>query len=169
MHQIVVYYTFRRNSESCDSIVLIINCVNLPVKTQGRSRRLKAFSWKQERADMERLLCSWGPHMILLFHNYDFYNVYKMAIHKDIICVYYMKVKMLVVQSCPTLCMPIDCSLSGSSVQRMEFLPGILQARILEWFAIPFSRGIFLIQGPNLGLLHCRQIVFTIWAIREAQ
>ena len=39
---------------------------------------------------------------------------------------------MLVAQSCPTLCDPME---SGSSV------PGILQARILEWVAISFSRG----------------------------
>ena len=38
-------------------------------------------------------------------------------------------------QWCPTLCDPMDCSLPGSSVY------GILQARILEWVAIPFSRG----------------------------
>ena len=43
-----------------------------------------------------------------------------------------MKVK--VAQSCPTLCDPVDCSLPGSSVH------GILQARILEWVADPFSR-----------------------------
>ena len=38
-------------------------------------------------------------------------------------------------QLCPTLCDPLDCSLPGSSV------PGISQARILEWSAMPFSRG----------------------------
>ena len=38
-------------------------------------------------------------------------------------------------QSCPTLCDPIDGSLPGSSI------PGILQVRILEWIAFPFSRG----------------------------
>ena len=38
-------------------------------------------------------------------------------------------------QLCPTLCDPVDCSLPGSSVL------GILQARILKWVAIPFSRG----------------------------
>ena len=38
-------------------------------------------------------------------------------------------------QSCPTLCDPIDGSPSGSAV------PRILQARTLEWVAIPFSRG----------------------------
>ena len=36
-------------------------------------------------------------------------------------------------QSCPTLCDPIDGSLPGSAI------PGILQARILEWVAISFS------------------------------
>ena len=36
-------------------------------------------------------------------------------------------------QSCPTLCDPIDGSLPGSPV------PGILQARTLEWVAISFS------------------------------
>ena len=43
-------------------------------------------------------------------------------------------VVMLVAQSCLTLCDPMDCSPPGSSVH------GILQARILEWVAIPFSR-----------------------------
>ena len=37
-------------------------------------------------------------------------------------------------QSCPTLCNPMDCSPPGSSV------PGIFQARILEWIAISSSR-----------------------------
>ena len=41
----------------------------------------------------------------------------------------------LVAQSCLTLCNPMGCSLPHSS------LHGILQARILEWVAIPFSRG----------------------------
>ena len=36
-------------------------------------------------------------------------------------------------QSCPTLLDPMDCSLPGSPV------PGILQARTLEWVAISFS------------------------------
>ena len=42
---------------------------------------------------------------------------------------------MLVTQLCPILCDPMDCRPPGSSVN------GILQARILEWVAIPFSRG----------------------------
>ena len=46
-----------------------------------------------------------------------------------------LKVKVLIVHSYLTLCDPIDFSPLGSSVH------GILQARILEWVAIPFSRG----------------------------
>ena len=39
-----------------------------------------------------------------------------------------------VVQSCPTLSDPMDCSLPGSSIH------GILQARVLEWGAIDFPK-----------------------------
>ena len=42
-----------------------------------------------------------------------------------------VKVKVLVAQSCPTLCDPMDCSPPGS------FVHGIFQARMLEWVAIP--------------------------------
>ena len=44
---------------------------------------------------------------------------------------------MFVNEPCPTFCDPMDCSPPGSSVH------GILQARILEWIAMPFSRGSF--------------------------
>ena len=43
-------------------------------------------------------------------------------------------------QSCPTLCDPIDGSPPGSPV------PGILQARVLEWGAIAFSYSVFSAQ-----------------------
>ena len=46
-----------------------------------------------------------------------------------------MKVKVLVAQSCPTLCNPMDCSPLGFSVH------GIFQARLLEWVAVSSSRG----------------------------
>ena len=46
-----------------------------------------------------------------------------------------VKVKVLVTQLSPTPCDPMVCSPPGSSVH------GILQARILEWVAMPFSRG----------------------------
>ena len=43
----------------------------------------------------------------------------------------------LVAQSCKTLCDPMDCNPPGSSVR------GILQARVLEWIAMPSSRRSF--------------------------
>ena len=52
--------------------------------------------------------------------------------------------------SCPTLYDTMDCSPPGFSVR------GVFQARILEWSAISFSR------GSNLGLLHCRQILYQL-------
>ena len=58
-------------------------------------------------------------------------------------------------------CNSIDCSLSGSSVR------GVLQARTLEWVAIPFSRGSFWPRDQTwLSCIAGR--FFTIWATREA-
>ena len=51
----------------------------------------------------------------------------------------------------PLFVTPMDCSPPGSSVH------GILQARILGWVAISFSRGFFLIQGSKLHLLHWQE------------
>ena len=56
-----------------------------------------------------------------------------------------------VVQLCLTLCDPINYTAHG-----------ILQTRILEWVAVPFSRGIFATQGSNPGLLHCRWILYQL-------
>ena len=58
---------------------------------------------------------------------------------------YYAAAKSL--QSCPTLCDPIDGSPPGSTV------PGILQARILEWVAISFSKYININTKAFLCLL----------------
>ena len=57
------------------------------------------------------------------------------------------ELKMKVAQSCLTIADPMDYTVHG-----------ILQARILERVAFPFSRGIFPTQGSNAGLPHCRQI-----------
>ena len=71
------------------------------------------------------------------------------------------KVKVLVAQSCLTLCPPMECSLPGSSVH------GISQARILEWVAIPFSRGSFQPRDQT-RLSHVAGRFFNIWATSEA-
>ena len=62
-------------------------------------------------------------------------------------------VKVKVTQSCPTLWDPMEYTYT---------VHGILQARILEWVAFPFSRGIFPTQGLNPGFLHCRRILYQL-------
>ena len=59
-------------------------------------------------------------------------------------CVYCVWVWVLVAQSCLTLCDPMNCSPPGSSVH------GMLQVRILEQVAIPFSRGSSQHRSPIL-------------------
>ena len=63
-------------------------------------------------------------------------------------------------QSCPSLCNPLNCSLSSASVH------GIFQARVLEWVAISFSTGSSpprdRTQVSHIGGTH-----FTVWATRE--
>ena len=71
------------------------------------------------------------------------------------------KVKALVSQSCLTTYNPIDCSPPGSSVH------GILQARILQWFAMPFSRGSS--WSRNCIWVSCiAGRFFTTWATSKA-
>ena len=53
------------------------------------------------------------------------------------------------------------CSVMSDSL-RPHGLYRILQARILECVAFPFSRGIFLTQGSNPGLPHCRWILYQL-------
>ena len=66
------------------------------------------------------------------------------------------KVRGQVAQLCPTLCNPMDHTLHG-----------ILQAWILEWVAIPFSRGS---SQPRdwTQVSHIAGRSFTIWATRKA-
>ena len=67
-----------------------------------------------------------------------------------------------VTQSCPTLCDPKDCSLSGSSVH------GIFQARILGWFAISFSRASFRPRDWTC-VSRIAGRCFNIWAISDLE
>ena len=67
----------------------------------------------------------------------------------------------LVAQSCPTFCDPIDCSPPGSSIH------GILQARMQEWVATPFSRRS---SWPRdwTQVSHTASGFFNDWATGEA-
>ena len=64
---------------------------------------------------------------------------------------YSLKVKVKVSQLSLTFCDPMDYTVRG-----------ILQARILEWAAVPFSRGSSQPKGSNPGLSHCRRILYQL-------
>ena len=70
------------------------------------------------------------------------------------------KVKVLVTQSCLTLCDSMNCSPPRSSVH------GILQAKILEWVTIPFSRGSSLLRDRTQVSCTAGRF-FTVWATRK--
>ena len=73
---------------------------------------------------------------------------------QEISLVYICVCMCLVAQSCLPLCDPTCCS-------QAPLFPGkILQARILEWVAMPSSKGI--LEGSNPGLLHCRWIPYHL-------
>ena len=101
------------------------------------------------------------PTLVTIESNY--YNTKKMSEYY-LLCAYLfleMKVKVLVALSCPALYNPACCSPPGSSV------PEFLQVRVLEWVAIPFSRGSsWPRDGTPVSLIVDR--FFTIWATREA-
>ena len=66
-----------------------------------------------------------------------------------------MCVCVLVAQSYPTICDPMDYSFPDNSVH--EF------CRQEYWNGVPFPPpGFLLKQGSNLGLLHCRQILYHL-------
>ena len=72
----------------------------------------------------------------------------------------FILVRAVSLQSCPTLCDPMDCSPLGSSVH------GILQTRVLEWVAMPSSRGPSWPRERTL--VYTAGGCFITWATREA-
>ena len=100
------------------------------------------------------------PHILESLHPFIYSQEFTFYF-SNVPCLHLLAVswKMLVAQSCLTLCDPMDYNLPGFSIH------GILQARILEWVAIPFSRGSFwpkdqtwspTLQADSLPLSHQR-------------
>ena len=139
-------------------------CIGLIIEITGR------FWWMQRNTSIFRkgdnwyLGTTWIDHYFYYFcpleiklklrrvvqiHNTWHYPGPSQSAGKLYLCV-------LVTQLCLTLCEPMDCGLPGSSVH------GILQARILEWVAIPFCRGFILTEGLNPSLLPWRQILYHL-------
>ena len=75
------------------------------------------------------------------------------ALGKDLFQTYLLASGTKLLQSCPALCDPMDCSPPGS------FVHGMLQARILKWVAMPSSRGSSQPRDPTHG--SCRVSCIT--------
>ena len=124
----------------------------------------KAVTGKRERRQEEAMGCwsssvSWsGCQLHVCLHFVKIYwSVIIMA--PQLFYTYVMKVS--VAQSCLTLCDHMDFKSPGSSVH------GILQARILEWVAISFSRGSSWPRDQTWDSCIIDRF-FTVWATREA-
>ena len=88
--------------------------------SQGRH---STYSLEGKFSFLSSLLTYFWPQSVWIFSHTKQFSDFP-----DTNCMY------LVTQSCPTLCNPMGCSPPGSSVR------GVLQARILEWVAMSFSR-----------------------------
>ena len=114
-------------------------------------------------------ICNIAPlifkHLNLEFRNPPLQNSFSLPSHFIVSKPFENKLreqlKVLVTQSCSALWDPMDCNPPGSSVH------GILQARILEWVAIPFSRGSSWPRDQTQVSCIAGRL-FTIWATREA-
>ena len=93
-----------------------------------------------------------GPlTQLLSFANHNFFSFWQVLLQKCVCSV---------TQSCPPLCNPMGCAPSS--------VPGILQARILEWVAISSSRGSSWCRDQAYASCIGRRILYH-WATGEAQ
>ena len=90
----------------------------------------------------------WGPELCILMSSPDNWDAH---------CCLRITVLMLVAQSCPTLFDSIDYS------PPVSFVHGIVQARILQWVAIPFSKGYSKPSGRTRASCIAGSF-FTVWA-----
>ena len=116
----------------------------------------RGYSWLRDRICVSYVSCiGWQVFFLSLTLPGKPYTHIYMCIH------IYVCVHAKLLQSCPTLCDPMDYSAPGSSVH------GILQARILEWVAMSFSRGSSW-PGDQTRVSSIAGSFFIVWTTREA-
>ena len=111
----------------CNFLKIVCTCICCPYSP---SLLIKGVSL----ATLLRSYCWWKLHPLGLFPVAKFndllvllrFSIYFCCLYTFLYNNMYMKVKVLVTQSCPPICSPTVCTLPGSSLR------GILQARILE-------------------------------------
>ena len=128
-------------------IILSLHRQGISMSLLGRRKlRLKeikcfapSYSVMEEQSWIQILIFGFQLHILGCFQHsivWDILVDFEMPVDNSCGCNQLrMKVKVLVTQLCLTLCDPMDCSPPVSSVHR------ILQVRILEWVAMPSSRG----------------------------
>ena len=95
----------------------------------------KVFSWASHSITLRSQTLFFSYFHLSISTTFNFSSLSLFPMRVGILCVCVLVTQ--VAQLCPALCDTINCSLPGSSVH------GILQARILEWVATPFSRWSF--------------------------
>ena len=118
-----------------------------------------SFHWTGKRSQESEIQCSLSSLFILMTTWWPELCSLSSRLSITAKTVQYLKC-VLLAQSCPMLCDPLDCSPPGSSVHE------IFQARILEWVAISFSRGSSLPRDRKVSCTAGR--FFTDRATREA-
>ena len=134
------------------------------IQSSGSQKRVKNKSFGITQSGLQIYVLSYSDCMVLgkVICSVKFYN------HSNFVkldnwirgCKWGLSTESEVAQSCPTLCNPMDCSLSGCSVH------GIFQARVLEWIAISFSRGSSRPRNRT-WVSHIAGKRFTVWATRK--
>ena len=129
----------------------------IPPSSLSSTGNLVTLDW-EEGQEWQTCGCELNPGIIPSSINNNspppLFNLKALITHTVCMCVHAKSLQLY-----PTLCDPVDYSPPGSSVH------GILQARILQWVAIPFSRGSFQIR-------YWTQVsciaggLFIIWATR---
>ena len=126
-------------------------------KVQKHKEKLFAFFFRVYNNYYSCILFS----LIKIFHYTKIQQrttLLKYWMHLDLLFLFFfISTLCLHAQQCSsTLCDPMDCSPPGSSVH------GILQARILEWVAVSFSRGSSQLRDRTRisYFLHCRRILY---------
>ena len=110
---------------------------------------LSSFLWRENTEYKQNFQCPWNYGLLIaVFLSYTWHG-------SAPVCGVSAAAAAKSLQSCPTLCDPTDGSPLGSSV------PGILQARTLEWVAISFSNAWkWRVKGKSLS---CVQLLATPW------
>ena len=146
------------------------NCLNLPLQLKrllvlwGQPRGELAFrTLLFDASEMIKvpkylgLRVGFNSRVLFYMNSIDYFIFYTLWLWPYIRFVTHAAASAKSLQSCPTLCDPIDSSPLGSSV------PGILQARTLEWVAISFSSA--WKWKVKVKLLSHVQLLVTPWTV----